>query len=123
MTKEELIKFLDGFKLHMNISNHEIDDIKLFSGVKPSGYHAPNILNYLDHPPYSQKNPTLRYSWFVEIWINELCVWRQEYAFNADEEPTDKYEQLLINRIVDEMMLHGLHSSWTFLLKYHKKHG
>lgn len=122
MTKEELIKFLDGFKIHTKIMNKEIYDIKLFSGIKPSGYCVPRILDYLNHPPYSENEPNnqIQLSWFVEIWINELCVWRKEHAFNSDEEPTDKYEQELIDRIVEEMLMHGLFESWNVIKKLHK---
>lgn len=112
--KELLNIYLESFKSLININfkgEKEIKEIKLFSGIKLSSYYVPEILTYLEYPPYSDKRRTVELSWFVEIWIDGICIWRKSRS-NEETNNLQMYEDELIEEMIRDIVICGLHSSW-----------
>jgi hypothetical protein len=118
--KEKLINYLESFKNIVNtfhVGDKKINNIELFSGVKPTMYHVPIVFDYLNHPPYSNRGGYVGMSWFVEIWIDGLCIWRKEKSGDGD---LNKYEDELIENTLEEIVFCGLNSSWESIINIHK---
>lgn len=121
MNKEILTNILDKYKELQSI-NGTPKDIFLFSGLKPASYHVPNILGYLNHPPYSDRGESLEFAWFVEIWINDICIWRKS-RMNSTGENLQQYEEELCIQILEEMSFYGLYSCYIDTKKRNEERG
>ena len=121
--KQQLIDYLDAFKSLINVNfkgEKKIETIELFSGIKPASYYVPNILEYLNHPPYSNRGEKTELAWFVEIWIDNVCIWRKS-RINEMGDNLQQYEDELIKEIMREIVMHGLNSSWNFIIERGQK--
>jgi len=121
--KQQLINYLDAFKSIVNISSkneRKINSIKLFSGIKPTLYYVSNALEYLNHPPYSNEGEKVEVAWFVEIWIDNVCIWRKS-RLNKTGENLQQYEDELIREMIQEIVMYGLSSSWDIIIEREKK--
>ena len=109
------MEYLDSFKNRVNIHSNakeKITNIELFSGIKAASYYVPNIMDYLNYPPYSNRGSAISQpAWFVEIWIDHLCVWRKS-KLNETGENLQQYEDELLKETLKGIVLSGLHSSW-----------
>ena len=73
-----------SFAIAMENENYKIE---LFSGKKPYNYFLPQTIPV-------QIRPT----WFVEIFINNICVWR-EFKIMKDDSNYKEIEEELSKRI------------------------
>lgn len=118
--KQQLANSLESFKNHNNmLGNSKIDKIELFSGIKSSSYFLPDIfIGRTTSPEAIQAHVDSRkqLSWFVEIWIDKICVWRKS-ATNSSGEDLQQFENQLIDQIMMEIFLTGINSSWNSIKK------
>jgi len=113
-TKQQLLYYLESYKDRMNMydsDKNKIDKIELFSGVKPASYYFPDLLEYLHYTPLFEKGVKRQMAWFVEIWINDVCVWRKS-KMNETGEGLQQFEEELIADLMSEIVMVGLNSSW-----------
>lgn len=126
MTKEELQNLLDYFKMVNNQGNNiinPIEKLELFSGEKPSGYYAPNMfIGSNSNPESMHLHEKLRMTpaWFVEIWVDGICVFRESRMSNRGEDP-QKFEQGLIDNVVKGIFVYGLFTAWQDTIKRYEK--
>lgn len=121
--KQQLIDYLNSFKSLINVNfkgEKKITNIELFSGIKPASYYIPNILGYLNHPPYSNRSEMVEIAWFVEIWIDNVCIWRKS-RLNETGENLQQYEDELIKETIREIVMYGLNSSWNMIAERRQK--
>ncbi len=122
--KDLLKKYCDKFEKHLEINKklgriefNKESKVELFSGLKPASYHVSSILDYIKHPPYSKEpNKPNPLAWFVEIWIDGVCVWRK-FKLNETGENLHQYEDELINQVMIEIFFIGMFNSWDFIKK------
>lgn len=111
LTKKEILnEFLQSYFIMEKVggTTHKID---LFNGIKPASYCVPRILDYLDNPPYSKETEKqLKLEWFVEIWIDDVCIWRKS-AGNEFSENLEQFEEPLIDQIILEITAYGLNAA------------
>lgn len=112
--KKQLIDLIEDCK---NIHG-DINTVELTSGIKDSDHFVPNILNYLNYPPYSERGEVGKSAWFVEIWINNKCIWRKHEII--EENPKGIYEEELCKKILREIMIYGLLASRDVIEKKEK---
>jgi hypothetical protein len=109
MYKELIEETLGHFKFNYNFKREKdpIKEITLFSGIKLASYHAPNILGYFNYPPYSNRGEEIYLAWFVEIWIDNICIWRKS-NMNETGENLQQYENILLEQLTKEILLYGI---------------
>jgi len=125
MNKEQLEKHLNYFKELYNLAKrgNPINDIKLFSGIKPSSYFVPNLFvsrNTTEETIKRHEEIRNAPSWFVEIWIDGLCIWRKSSLVECDISVAGVLEQGLIDAIADEIFCYGINSSWSLIKERHE---
>lgn len=105
--KEELIRLLNRYEDILNIrgGSESVKETFLFSGIKPSSYYLPSIMMGSGNKLYDD----IRYSWFVEIWIDGLCIYRQSMT-NIEQEDLQQYEDVLLKRTMNDIFMFGLSS-------------
>jgi len=118
ITKRELQIYLDIFADRVEIDTKRPCKAYLYSGLKPVGYAVPMVLDYLNHPPYREESVHLADSlaWHVEIWINDLCVFRR-FGESPDGDHS-KAEPRLLQEVFDEIIVSGLLNSWKLVEKH-----
>ena len=123
---KELLKLCERFKFHMNIGIKEDDpnyikDVRIFSGIKQAGYNIPMILDYLNYPPYSNRGSMIEMAWYVEIFINGICIWRKFHVGNPNKkEDLKRVEAELCEKIINEIQLYGLFHSRKRIMDMNK---
>ena len=58
--------------------------------------------------------PNIQYAWFIEIFINRLCVYRK-YCLVKAQKNLKKYEDELIDEMFREIFFSGLINSWRII--------
>lgn len=115
INKVQLEEYLQEFKNLVNTNKiGTIKEIELFSGIKPADYYVPQILDYLDNPPYKDEPRSIELAWFVEIFIDHMCIWRKS-MLNKTGENLQQYEEPLLKEIFKEIIFYGLDSSWNMI--------
>lgn len=108
MTKKDLLLELCSVlenRLNERLDGTGIHKVNLFSGTKQTSYHV---------PPVAFKSPKT-FSWFVEIWVDEICVFR-EHGF-----PAEGTEERLINKVLENVFVYGAWTSYKFLEDLNQK--
>jgi hypothetical protein len=115
--KDILEKQLEMFKEMHNISNATapINTVTLFSGLKPSNYFVPNIFIGRDSSSEAfKRHEEMRnkLAWFVEIWVDDLCVWRKSAIGASNDDLQKEYETKLLEEIMLEIFFYGINAAW-----------
>jgi hypothetical protein len=97
--------------IHKNDPDKQIHTIELFSGIKPSGYYAPQIWIGTGIPQDITPSP----AWFVEIWINNTCVFRESASSAPDATNLQGSENELLERTMAQVFFHGIDSAYKFI--------
>lgn len=123
--KELLEKQLAQFKQVYNMGNKEnrIEKIEVFSGVKASSYFVPDMFIGSDSSPEALKaheDMRSKPAWFVEVFIDGLCVCRKK-KMNANNENLQQYENELIEAILLETFFYGMNSAFQGSIEYNKR--
>ena len=106
-------------------TDYEFKDYKITSGIKPTGYEVPNIFEYRNHPPYSKESKKIEYSWYFEVFINGVCIWRKSIGIKEGdtEEQLEQYEKKLAKDTLIDMMVYGLSGSRRSIIEHLKSTG
>jgi hypothetical protein len=107
-TRDILQEYIDMYADLIKMNKDEVK-VVLFSGVKPSSYYVPQPMAYRDHPPYRDSQlDSADLSWFVEIWVDGICVWRKSMC----GEDLKQYEEQLMEETIRDIMIYGLSTSY-----------
>ena len=110
----ELCKNLQEELIERKETNKE-RTVVFFSGFKPYNYVLPHI-----HIGTTKSLPNeIEMAWFVEIWLDEICIFRQSYI-PRESEDIDIVEQMLITRVFRDIFTYGIMSSKEFINKMNK---
>lgn len=131
MNKQEKLEFLkqitqDFYQLRMirrdpddpvQRPNKEGEGWEVFSGVKPSGYYVPMMV-FSTKEALKDKGPEM--AWFVEIWMERICIFRTSSLPYGDKKLEDLEEEAL-DKVIRDVCMYGLGSAWKFLkdLEFH----
>ena len=109
--KTQLQHWLEEYKNRVNAFQPKekmITDIKLFSGIKPVSAWG---IDYSDAKGPLKITEDVQIGWFVEIWINRECIFRQTYITaggHKDVQLLSNFEEPLLKAIIDEIAFMGL---------------
>jgi hypothetical protein len=125
-TLQTLKEYCKGYeynrKLHGDSTKVEVREF-----IAPSGYHAPKIMEYRQYPPYTIEPPNRPQSLFVEIWIDNLCIVREEYHFKIEEHPTEQniqeIKETMARKILTQTFMAGLAFNKQTIEKYRLDRG
>lgn len=104
-------KWLESYQQLFNQTAKEEDQIrsiKLTSEMKPDNYFIPQIWIGAGLP-----NDESIPAWFVEIWINDLCVFRESKVANHGQDTNWKIiEESCLDRLLQNILSHGLTAAY-----------
>ena len=109
--KQQLQHWLKEYQVRANATQPKekmITDIKLFSGIKPVSAWGIDYSNVKGPVKVLEDEQV---GWFVEIWINRKCIFRQTYITSAahkDLQFLAGFEESLLRAITDEIAFMGL---------------
>ncbi len=110
--KEQLERKIEQFNTifaHAPLRSDQLKlELKLLSRQMPSNY----FFNYFVIRPENEM--IIHYSWFVEIWGNDVCLFR-ESATNEYEENLHEFEEGLCSRILLNIFISSMSH------EYHQK--
>lgn len=109
--KEIVEKYLSIFESGINTPENK-SKVTLFSGMRNADYFYCSMIAYLADNQYH-----VRLAWFVEIWIDDLCVWRKIARGNKKGESLKKHEDRLFEELLKDIIMHGLYCSWENIKK------
>jgi hypothetical protein len=109
--KELLIELCDNLQQELNQrEGEEIHEVELRSGLKPEGYFTSMM-----HIGTTRTLPdAVRMAWFVEVWVDGECVFR-ESSVPHKTEPLEIVEGFLITKVLRNIFTFGVMSSKKFI--------
>ncbi len=117
MSRNKLQYYLERFKDLNNINNRDspIKNITISSGLVLDTCIIGNMFEYRHYKPYVKTKPTDNVSYIVDVYIDDLLIWRKSKPFNTTKDSKIYIEDNLTNYILDEMIYHGISSSWKLI--------
>ena len=108
----EFESWVKAFERKWNFGKDEKDHIKveLFIGKLPAGYHAPSILDYRKHPPYSGEEPEQKMANYIEIFIDRTCIWRRTWI-------GENQGAMNLKELTEDIFMYGMIKSWEEIMK------
>lgn len=108
MNKELLIELCDNLEKELNQrEGKRSHKVELQSGLKPENYFTPTMRTLIDG---------VRMAWFVEVWVDGKCIFREAYV-PRETEDLKIVEDFLISRILRHIFSFGVMSSKSFIDK------
>lgn len=102
--KELLIELCERLEIELNrLKEDKPNSVVFFSGLKPSNYWLSNI--HIGTTKTIDKNIII--AWFVEIFIDEECIFRESYI-PKDNEDHKIVEGMCISRLFESIFFHGV---------------
>jgi len=83
--------------------------VDFVSGLKPENYWLPLMYFGTGKP-----SPIVRMAWFVEIWIDGKCIFRQSHIPHESED-LNIVEGFLIRRVLRDAFTFGVMASKKFI--------
>ena len=111
--KELLIELCDNLEKELNEREGEQSHkVELQSGLKPENYFTPAM-----HIGTTSSIPDrVRMAWFVELWVDGECIFRENYVPKKTED-LKIVEGFLISRVLNRIFAFGVMTSKSFLDK------
>src|SRR3990167_5002937 len=105
--KELLIELCANLEKELNMrekaSTHKV---KFVSGLKPNNYFTPMM-----HIGTTKTLPnSIRAAWFVEVWVDSKCIFRESYIPHKTED-LEIVEGFLTSKILRHIFTFGVMSS------------
>jgi len=105
--KEKIETYLQHYK---RIKKY--DKVELFSGIKHTFYNTPNIYVGSDSSEAVEEMSwrSNHLSWFVEIWVNDRCIWRK-FMGNKHYKKfgnLKRFEKPLLEKFIEDSIVYGL---------------
>lgn len=109
--KDLLIGLCENLEEEMNDRElHPFHKVRFESSLKPNGYYLPEI-----HLGTSKSMPVKELlSWFVEIWVDGTCIFRQS-QIPHESDHLESIEAHLIDRVLRDVFTYGIMSSKKFI--------
>jgi len=109
--KELLIELCANLEKELNMrESKQIHQVKFSSGLKALNYFTPAM-----HIGTTKTLPnSLKSAWFVEVWIDGKCIFRESHVLNKTD-ALEMVEELLINRVLRSIFTFGVMSSKKFI--------
>ncbi len=107
-----LQELCDNLQKEMNErrETNKTHKVELISGLKPENYWLPQM-----HIGTTATLPTeVRMAWFVEIWIDGKCIFRQSHIPHESED-LNIVEGFLIRRVLRAAFTFGVMASKKFI--------
>jgi hypothetical protein len=103
--KELLIELCDNLQKELNQrEGKQTHKVELQSGLKPESYFTP-----------TRTLPEgVRRTWFVEVWVDGKCIFREAHVPH-ETEALEIVEGLLISRLLRRIFTFGVMSSKKFI--------
>lgn len=108
--KEKIIEYLKTYEEIMSFSTKKKVVVTFFSGYKPSSYYLPQMM-------IGSKPPESYMAWFCEIFIDNICIYRESRIPTKNE--TDlEMEEMVLNQLMRQIFIHGVSSAERTIKKY-----
>lgn len=105
--KQLLLDLCKELEQNLNLlKGKNIHKVELISCMKPSDYYLP-VMYIGTGLPITRK---LQMALFVEIYVDDKCVFRESYIPNETED-INVVESFLIDRVLKQVFMHGIMSA------------